>query len=132
MEEEEYDEDFYAKPRKTTKRYDDGRVYEGYAIPGTESKEGQGTLREPNGRVYTGNWKNNKRNGQGQQTFQDGSWYNGNWSNDKMDGYGEYHYANGEVYKGYFKGGKWNGQGTIYDAYGNIKDSGYFANGVKQ
>ena len=131
-EEEEDDEDFYAKPRMTTKKYDDGRVYEGYAIPGTESKEGQGTLREPNGRVYTGNWKNNKRNGQGQQTFQDGSWYNGNWSNDKMDGYGEYHYANGEVYKGYFKGGKWNGQGTIYDAYGNIKDSGYFANGVKQ
>ena len=132
VEMEEDDEDIYTKPHKTTKEYDDGRVYEGYVIPGTESKEGQGTLREPNGMVYTGNWRNNKRNGQGRQTFRDGGWYSGNWYNDKMEGYGEYHYANGDIYKGYFKAGQWNGQGTVYDAYGDIKDQGYYVNGVKQ
>lgn len=128
----EESDDIYTKPRFVTKDYGNGIIYEGYAIPGTESKEGQGTLRELHGVVYSGNWKNNKRNGQGKQIYKDGSWYNGSWTNDKMDGYGEYHYSNGDVYKGNFKAGNWYGQGTLYDAYGNIKDTGYYVNGVKQ
>lgn len=125
-------DDIFSKPRKTTKEYPDGSVYEGYALPGSESKEGQGTLRDANGAVYSGNWKNNKRNGQGKQVFKDGTWYSGNWKDDKIEGYGEYHYTNGDYYKGHFKSGNPNGEGAMYNADGSIRESGYYVNGVKQ
>ena len=40
----------------------------------------------PNGAIYTGEWKNEKREGYGMQEWPDGSRYEGEWINDKANG----------------------------------------------
>lgn len=49
-------------------------------------KEGNGTYRYSNGRVYKGQWKNNKRHGQGTLTFPDGRVQKGKWNNGNFVG----------------------------------------------
>lgn len=44
-------------------------------------KEGTGTYRYPDGRIYKGEWKNDKRHGQGTLRFPDGRIKKGNWKN---------------------------------------------------
>lgn len=59
----------------------DGKVYEGqYKM---DKKEGFGILKWPDGRIYKGNWKNGKQDGEGQfyapktQDWKKGKWENG-------------------------------------------------------
>jgi hypothetical protein len=41
------------------------------------------------GKVYDGEWKNNKMNGKGTLTWADGKKYEGNFVEDKRDGHGK-------------------------------------------
>jgi serine/threonine protein kinase len=104
-------EEIYSTPRNTTKDYDDGSRYEGSALP-SGVKQGYGKLTQPGSpykKIYTGDWKNDKRNGYGEQQFENGNKYKGNWKDDKRHGFG-----------------------TMYDSYGNILESGNYVNGVIQ
>jgi len=77
-----------------------------------------GTFKNKNG-VYTGEWRNSKRNGQGTYTFANGSKYEGTFKDDYFNGQGTIAYADGGKYEGEFKDSKFNGQGTIAYADGS-------------
>lgn len=107
------------------KEFEDGRCH----------KEGKGILLYDNGRVYEGNWKNNKREGIGYERFQssgnDGSSqdlkdntdcdiYQGEYMMGRAHGRGVYVWQNGETYDGeWYKGmrqgkGIWKGINNQY------------------
>ena len=84
----------------------DGATYVGQFVNGL--REGVGTftwsIHSPDaGRVYEGEYKNNRRNGKGKRTYRDGSILEGYWKDNKL----------------------WNG--TKHDKEGNI--SGKCVNG---
>lgn len=103
------------------KEFEDGRCH----------KEGKGVLLYENGRVYEGNWKNNKREGVGYERFQSNSQeqtedaqdcdiYQGEYMMGRAHGRGVYIWSNGETYDGeWYKGmrqgkGIWKGTNTQY------------------
>jgi hypothetical protein len=95
----------------------------------------EGTMIYPDGRVYVGEWKDDKRDGNGKITWADGDVYVGEWKDDKRDGNGKMTYASGDVYEGKWKDGKENGPGKytwacpgmpVGDVYeGEFKDEEY-------
>ena len=67
--------------------------------------EGKGIFKWPDGRVYEGEYKN-----------------------DKKDGYGEFEWADGRKYKGYWKNGKQHGEGEFFFPGKNIWKKGIWEN----
>jgi hypothetical protein len=60
------------------------------------------------GRVYYGEWLNNKRHGFGIQVWNEkskhhGAVYIGQWENEMFEGYGIYFYPDGRRYEGKWK-----------------------------
>lgn len=85
-------------------------------------KEGKGVLLYDSGRVYEGNWKNNKREGLGFEKFENSNIYQGEFMMGKAHGRGVYVWENGETYDGeWYKGmrqgkGAWKGiSGESYE-----------------
>ncbi len=72
----------------------------------------------PDGSMYEGGWKNEKRHGYGIWTRPDGTKYAGEWFGDKPDGQGMLTNADGSIYNGDWKAGKRNGQGILTYADG--------------
>ncbi len=90
-----------------------------------------GTLTEPNGIKYEGEWKEGIPHGKGTKTFPDGRKYVGEWMDGRPNGQGTKTYSDGSKFVGFWKDGvRWSG--TIYDKNGNIK--GKYVNGewIKQ
>lgn len=88
---------------------------------------GFGTKRYDDGRVYEGHWSNGMANGQGTLKYENGSWYEGEWHNDRRSGYGELKWFDGTSYKGQWQNDKWHGQGAVIYSdgtsyVGNLKD----------
>lgn len=55
----------------------------------------------PNGNLYTGEWKEDKKHGLGTyKYFSTGEEYEGEWKNEQKSGYGTYIYAYGDRYEG--------------------------------
>ncbi|MBK6566905.1 MAG: hypothetical protein IPG18_17315 [Saprospiraceae bacterium] len=74
------------------------------------------------GKVYYGEWKDDKRNGKGRLTYKDGSFYEGEWKDDKMEGDGIIVSSkNGSKYVGQFLNGQKHGKGIVYDKNQNIE-----------
>lgn len=97
-----YEEDKSQNYGKTEKRpkikLDNGAIYEGEWLVGTEIKQGKGKFLWPDGSVYEGYWKDGKANGKGRLVHSDGDIYIGEWKNDKADGYGRYMHADDAEY----------------------------------
>lgn len=77
--------------------------------------------------IYTGNYKEGKRNGQGRFVYGNNEIYTGGFKNDKWEGFGVWQKSNGDKYEGTFVGGKCDGKGVYTcdngDHYnGNYKD----------
>ena len=116
-------------------------------------REGQGVLKYPNGELYEGAWKMNKRAGDGYLSTPKGYRYQGLWKDDVMQGKGhetfscraavDVHYEdgvpegagvllytpNGEYrYEGEFHQGKRHGKGVIFyengDTFAGVWDNG--------
>ena len=51
---------------------------------GKDKLNGHGTMEYANGRIYVGEWKNNKRHGQGTLSYPDGGIRKGIWSANKL------------------------------------------------
>lgn len=82
----------------------------------------RGTMRYPNGSVYTGQWKNGIMHGNGTMRWNDGSWYAGQWKNGKRTGYGTYRWPNGDRYVGGWKENTMFGRGTMYYNGGRVME----------
>ena len=69
-------------------------------------------MKSENGDVYTGMFKNNKKEGFGIKKWVTGSSYEGYWKQDKMHGEGTFKWGPGDVYQGEYKNGLRDGRGT--------------------
>lgn len=75
------------------------------------------TVRYPNGRVYSGEFRGNLFHGYGTLTFAGGKTYTGDFENGQMHGFGKLTFSTGN-YLGEFKLGRFHGQGTLTLAEG--------------
>lgn len=100
--------------------YKDGRLkeatYEGRWLAGKPN--GRGVLKWPDGRIYTGTFKNGLEDGFGEfvapnKTLSKNDHYQGQWKDGKMHGLGTYRYASGEVYDGSFQDSMRHGHGML-------------------
>ncbi|XP_069554413.1 alsin isoform X2 [Brachyistius frenatus] len=100
--------------------YKDGRLkeatYDGRWLSGKPN--GRGVLKWPDGRIYTGEFKNGLEDGFGEfvapnKTLNKNDHYQGHWKDGKMHGLGTYRYASGEVYDGSFQDGMRQGHGML-------------------
>ncbi|XP_061898936.1 alsin isoform X1 [Entelurus aequoreus] len=100
--------------------YKDSRLkdatYEGRWLAG--KPHGRGVLKWPDGRSYTGSFKNGLEDGFGEfvapnKTVNKNDHYQGHWKDGKMHGVGTYRYANGEIYDGSFQDGLRHGHGML-------------------
>ncbi|XP_028846916.1 alsin isoform X2 [Denticeps clupeoides] len=118
------DPDQRAEPRMSrTARYTfvkEGRlrdaVYDGRWLCGRP--HGRGTMKWPDGRVYTGMFKNGLEDGFGDhvtpnKTFNRSDRYQGHWKEGRMHGFGTYRYASGDVYEGSFQENQRHGHGML-------------------
>lgn len=83
------------------------------------------SLTMDDGAIYSGQWKNGKRDGIGYQIWPDGSNYEGEWTDDKANGKGKLKHADGDVYEGMWKNDKAEGFGTYLHTNGT-KYVGYW------
>ncbi|XP_040913014.1 alsin-like isoform X2 [Toxotes jaculatrix] len=79
---------------------------------------GRGTMKWPDGRTYTGKFKNGLEDGYGEciipnKVLNKPDSYQGQWREGKIHGFGKYKYASGEVYEGCFCDGQRHGYGML-------------------
>ncbi|XP_029300670.1 alsin isoform X2 [Cottoperca gobio] len=100
--------------------YKDGRLkeakYDGRWLAGKPN--GSGVLKWPDGRIYTGAFKDGLEDGFGEfvapnKTLNKNDEYQGHWKDGKMHGLGAYRYASGEVYDGSFQDSMRHGHGVL-------------------
>ena len=72
------------------------------------------------GRIYTGQWKNNQMHGYGEFLWKEGKKYYGFYSYDKKNGFGIYYWPGDKYYIGFWRDGKQSGLGK-YIKGNNIK-----------
>ena len=97
-------------------------------------QDGQGTLKDEDGRTYTGEFKDGKFNGKGTWIHKNGDKYEGQFLNGKYHGEGTYYYKeDNKKYVGTWSNGNiLNGEGVhhVLDSDGNlIEYVGKFKNG---
>ncbi|XP_067844064.1 alsin isoform X4 [Heptranchias perlo] len=91
-------------------------TYEGRWLAG--KPHGKGVLRWPDGRTYSGDFKNGLEDGYGEyiipsKALKKNDHYQGHWKEGKMHGHGIYNYATGEVYEGCFQDNMRHGHGLL-------------------
>ena len=74
----------------------------------------QGSLKYPNGDIYTGEFNYGQPNGAGKMTYVNGDLYAGNFFEGQKHGVGDYTWADGNRYIGQFIGGNLEGRGAYY------------------
>lgn len=78
---------------------------------------------EDDGFIYSGEWKNGKREGLGVLSWKDISKYIGNFSENEVNGFGILYLENEDIYQGYLRKGKADGIGryqkkeSMYEGY---------------
>lgn len=88
-------------------------------------------MKYKDGRVYEGNWLNNKMNGEGIFSWPDGRCYKGNYLNNYKDGFGEFIWPDGKIYKGMWAKGLQNGKGQLYNKDYDIWITGIWKDGIR-
>jgi hypothetical protein len=74
----------------------------------------QGSLKYPNGDIYTGEFNYGQPNGVGKMTYANGDLYAGNFFEGQKHGVGDYTWADGNRYIGQFIAGNLEGRGAYY------------------
>jgi len=95
--------------RKGEMNYPEGDIYEGEFKD--DKKHGKGTYTWNDGSKYTGDWKNGKRDGNGTFTSSNGRVYSGDWLEDKKHGKGIIKHTSGTTYEGEWSNDKMHGKG---------------------
>ncbi|XP_066545909.1 MORN repeat-containing protein 3 [Amia ocellicauda] len=100
-----------------------GAIYDGDWECGKWSGKGTLSLPDPNTgeyvKVYSGDWKNDKKHGFGTNFYNESAYYEGEWRRGERCGWGRMDYENGDIYEGEWLGDKHNGQGLFQLANGN-------------
>ncbi|RXN33518.1 alsin-like isoform X1 [Labeo rohita] len=100
--------------------YKDSRLkeatYEGRWVSG--KPHGRGVVKWPDGRMYTGAFKNGFEDGFGDYVVPNKNLntcdhYQGQWKDGKMHGFGTFRYASGEIYEGSFQDNMRHGHGML-------------------
>ncbi|XP_051567672.1 alsin-like isoform X2 [Myxocyprinus asiaticus] len=91
-------------------------TYEGRWVLG--KPHGRGVVKWPDGRMYTGTFKNGLEDGIGEyvvpnKNLNSCDHYQGQWKDGKMHGFGTFKYASGEVYEGLFQDNLRHGHGML-------------------
>ncbi len=79
---------------------------------------------------FAGRFEDGVRSGYGVYSWRNGNVYLGAWSSGQRNGYGVYERADGTRYEGQWSNDKRNGYGVEWDAYGNVRSSGDWTDGV--
>lgn len=87
--------------------------------------QGEGTLRYPDGEIYTGTLKDGVPEGHGYFREPNGDQYEGDVRMGELTGTAEALYVNGDNYKGEFKKGKPDGSGTMVFGLGGRYEGGW-------
>ncbi len=103
--------------------YPNGDMYKGEIK--SEKRNGNGKMEYANGDVYEGLWKDDLKAGKGKLVFSNGDIYEGFFANDKFNGRGVYTYSNGSQYEGLFKDGVKCGKGKIKYKNGSIYEGNF-------
>ena len=90
--------------------YQNGRVYEGEWVD--DRRHGRGYERFSNGNIYQGYYIEGKAHGKGVYHWQHGEVYDGEWVNGIKEGYGIWKGDQGESYIGQWKNSKAEGYGV--------------------
>ena len=114
-EDNSYIEQLYGKTKKTHEG-----LYIGQKVENEKSGLGiriyyydTQNKRDPNMRVYVGEWQKDERHGTGCM-YDNGDYYSGNWYEDQKHGTGCMRYKNDETYKGEWKKDQRHGLGCTY------------------
>ena len=78
----------------------------------------KGTYAWKDGRLYEGQWRNNRMNGCGKFLWPDGHFYEGEYIDDIKEGKGKFVWPDRRVFQGTWRRGKRNGIGTMTFADG--------------
>ena len=76
------------------------------------------------GKVYTGEWRDNLWHGEGSIEFPNGSRYDGKLKNHQFDGFGKFTDADGSSFEGYWSRRKKHGFGEEKDSQGRVIKKG--------
>lgn len=77
-----------------------------------DRREGFGKKLWPDGSIYEGEWKQDRCHGKGTMTYADGRAYAGDWQAGYYHGYGVFSWPSGDSFAGEFKKGKREGRGV--------------------
>ncbi|CAI2381275.1 unnamed protein product [Moneuplotes crassus] len=108
--------------------YHNGRVYEGQWI--NDKRNGKGYERYKNNNIYEGDFKDGKAHGGGIFKWEAGETYNGQWHKGLKQGQGVWRGNEGEYYIGEWKESRTHGKG-IYVWSNGDKYEGEWKNGLK-
>ena len=92
-------------------RFHNSEVYSGQWRQG--KRDGQGTHSFPNGSTYIGEFKQDSWNGKGTLRQSDGTLYEGMWLDGYLHGEGSSVQSDGTRYVGEFRDGRYSGWGTL-------------------
>jgi hypothetical protein len=114
-------------------------VYEGTFLCDPHNEKpimhGQGTRRNVDGSIYTGQWKNGFQDGHGEwRDAAEGAAsesFIGEWKAGKKHGFGVYKFKNGDMYEGDWANGKFQDRGKYIYANGD-EFQGIWENGLKK
>ncbi len=93
------------------------------------SVDGYGQIRDVDGALYTGYFKDGLFHGKGRLEYENGDTYEGEFFKGTFHGYGIYRWKNGSEYKGQWREDLYNGIGTMVNAKGDTT-FGYWLNGI--
>ena len=103
--------------------YADGKVYEGDWKD--DKRHGRGVCRYASGNLYDGDYKDDKRHGGGMYRYASGAVYEGDWTDDKRHGRGVFRYIDSSVYEGDYKDDNRHGQGVYRYANGDVYEGDF-------
>lgn len=94
-----------------------------------DCQNGWGTYIYPDGSLYIGEFKNNKREGQGTLIYRRGTKYKGTHANNARNGFGTYYYPNGNKYEGGWKNNRKSGEAKMFTG-GHLDFIGVYKNNI--
>lgn len=114
---------------KGTLKWPDGTIYSGDWIE--DRATGKGLLKFPNGDTYEGDFVENKFEGVGKYVNSKGVAYEGEWQENVQSGKGIETFADGTYFEGEYVNGQKNGPGKISFADGSVYEGNFVANNIE-
>lgn len=103
--------------------FPEGLVYQGSWK--ADKRHGKGLEKHSNGVIYEGDFLCDQKTGIGRIRYPDGSWYQGQFVNGELEGVGDYYWADGRHYVGQWTHSKMHGKGRFTYKDGKTYEGSY-------